>query len=247
MDAQLDEADPLGDRLARYVALTGEERLALRALTGERVHLKPGRTLVVEARNSDHMFVLRTGWLHASTVLKGGARQILRIHQPGDLVNISCLAWSRVVATITAVTDAEVWPFPRDRLTRIFARHPRLAALLYGISTAENVALCDRLKSLGRTDAEARLAALLLELLSRQRVTSRHEGDTLELFLTQSDIADAVGLTKVHVNRVLKKMTEEGLIERSGRRVRIPDIGKLADLSGFIDRHAEVATDWFPS
>jgi len=246
MDAHLDETDPLVARLDRYIALTAEERRALHSLTTERATIRAGRTLVVEARNSDSMFVLRTGWLHASTVLKGGARQILRIHQPGDLVNNSCLAWSRVVATITAVTDAEVWPFPRDRLTGIFARHQRLAALLYGISIAENVALCDRLKSLGRTDAEARLAALLLELLCRQRIIAPHNGDTLELFLTQNDIADAVGLTKVHVNRVLRKMTEDGLIERSGKSVRIPDIQKLVDLSGFIDRQAEVSTEWFP-
>jgi CRP-like cAMP-binding protein len=246
MDARIDETDPLVARLDRYIALTPEERRALHSLTTERITVKAGRTLVMEARNSDNMFVLRTGWLHASTVLKGGARQILRIHQPGDLVNNSCLAWSRVVATITAVTDAEVWPFPRHRLTGIFARHQRLAALLYGLSIAENVALCDRLKSLGRTDAEARLAALLLELLSRQRITAPQDGDTLELFLTQNDIADAVGLTKVHVNRVLRKMTEDGLIERSGKRVGIPDIQKLVDLSGFIDRHAEVSTEWFP-
>jgi CRP-like cAMP-binding protein len=246
MDAHIEQTDPLVTRLDRYIALTLEERRALHSLTTERIAIKAGRTLVVEARNSDNMFVLRSGWLHASTVLKGGARQILRIHQPGDLVNNSCLAWSRVVATITAVTDAEVWPFPRERLTGIFARHQRLAALLYGLSIAENVALCDRLKSLGRTDAEARLAALLLELVSRQRITAPQDGDTLELFLTQNDIADAVGLTKVHVNRVLKKMTEDGLIERTGKRVSIPDIQKLVDLSGFIDRHAEVSTEWFP-
>jgi CRP-like cAMP-binding protein len=246
MDAQADQADPLAARLDRYVALTGEERAALGTLTAERVRLKAGRKLVVEARKSDQMFVLRTGWVHASTVLKGGARQILRIHQPGDLVNTSCLAWSRVVATITAVTEAEIWPFPRDRLTAIFARHQRLAALFYGLSIAENVALCDRLKSLGRTDAEARLGALLLDLLCRQRMNAPHHTDTLNLFLTQTDIADAVGLTKVHVNRVLKKMTEQGLIERSGKQVRIPDFAKLADVSGFIDRHAEVATEWFP-
>jgi CRP-like cAMP-binding protein len=246
MDVHLEAAHPLVARLDRYVALTEPERTALRALTTQRVAIKPGRTLVVEARQSDSMFVLRTGWLHTSTVLKGGARQILRIHQPGDLVNTSCLAWSRVVATVTAVTEAEGWPVPRDRLTALFIRHQRLAALLYGLSIAENVAFCDRLKSLGRTDAEARLAALLLDLLFRQRITAPDKPDELELFLTQSDMADALGLTKVHVNRVLKKMTEEGLIERTGRRVRIPDVGKLVDISGFVDRHTEVCTDWLP-
>jgi CRP/FNR family transcriptional regulator len=246
MDAEVEARDPLTWRLSRYLSLTFDERGALSRLMTESVRLKPRARLVQEAKHSDRMFVLRSGWLHASTILKGGARQILRIHQPGDLVNTSCLAWTRVVATITAVTEAEVWPFPRDQLSVIFRSQPRLAALLYGISIAENVALCDRLKSLGRTDAEARLGALLLELLSRQRITSPQDGNSFELFLTQTDLADAVGLTKVHVNRVLRKMTESGLIERDGRLVRIPDVARLAELSGFIDRHAEVATEWLP-
>jgi CRP-like cAMP-binding protein len=246
MDAEVEARDPLTRRLSRYLSLTFDERAVLAELMTESLRVKPRARLVLEAKHSDRMFVLRSGWLHASTILKGGARQILRIHQPGDIVNTSCLAWTRVVATITAVTEAEVWPFPRDKLSLIFRTQPRLAALLYGISIAENVALCDRLKSLGRTDAEARLGALLLELLSRQRVIAPQDGDTLEMALTQTDIADAVGLTKVHVNRVLRKMTDSGLIERDGRRVRIPDVPRLAEISGFVDRHAEVATEWLP-
>ena len=133
--------------------------------------------------------MLQSGWCYASTLLDGGARQILRIHHPGDVVNVSCLAWSRVAATVTAATEAEVSPFPRKALADIFSHHPRLAALLFGISTVENVALSDRLKSLGRTDGRARIATLLLELLSRQQLTDGERPNTLDLFLSQAEIA----------------------------------------------------------
>jgi CRP-like cAMP-binding protein len=159
---------------------------------------------------------------------------------------MSCLAWSRVAATVTAATEAEVSPFPRKALADIFSHHPRLAALMFGISTVENVALSDRLKSLGRTDGRARIATLLLELLSRQQLTNGERPNTLDLFLSQAEIADAVGLTKVHVNRLLKEMTESGLIRRDGRHVEVPDMETLVRIGGFVDRHAELAMDWFP-
>ena len=235
------------ERLSHYVELTEVERSVLGGLQTERRTLKPGEQLVVEACASEEMYVLQSGWLYASTLVADGARQILRIHHPGDIVNGSCVSWSRVAATITAATEAQVSPFSRRKLCGVFGDHPRLAALLFGISTVENVALCDRLKSLGRTDGRARIATLLLELLSRQEINDADLPDTVELFLSQAEIADAVGLTKVHVNRLLKEMTVTGLIARKGRRVEIPDKQALADVSGFVNRHAELATDWFPA
>ena len=242
-----DLSDPFLKRLSHYVLLTDVERDVVRKLERTRRKLKSGERLVVESRTSEEMFVLQTGWLFTSTLLEGGARQILRIHHPGDIVNVACIAWSRVSATITAATEAEVSVFQRHSLAPIFGAHPRLAALLFGISTMENVALSDRLKSLGRTDGRARISTLLLEVLSRQQITDGIEPDTLDLFLSQAEIADAVGLTKVHVNRLLREMTETGLIERDGRRVRIPDKDALVRISGFVDRQAELATDWYPS
>jgi CRP/FNR family transcriptional regulator, anaerobic regulatory protein len=241
-----DAANPLLKRLSHYVELTPVERGVIEGLERERRRLKSGERLVVETRASEEMFVLQAGWLFTSTLLEGGARQILRIHHPGDIVNIACIAWSRVTATITAATEGEVSVFQRHALSDIFAGHPRLAALLFGISTMDNVALSDRLKSLGRTDGRARISTLLLELLSRQQITDGIRPDTLDLFLSQSEIADAVGLTKVHVNRLLREMTETGLIEREGRHVRIPDKDALVRISGFVDRQAQLATDWYP-
>ena len=237
---------PLLKRLSHYVNLTEPEAAVIQGLERERRRLRPGERLVVESRSSNEMFVLQSGCLFTSTLLEGGARQILRIHHPGDLVNVSCIAWSRVAATITAATEAEVSGFPRALLSTIFSGQPRLAALLFGLSTMDNVALSDRLKSLGRTDGRARIATLLLELLSRQQITDGLIPDSLELFLSQAEIADAVGLTKVHVNRLLREMTETGLIERDGRRVHIPDKEALIRISGFVDRQADLATDWYP-
>jgi DNA-binding GntR family transcriptional regulator len=79
-------------------------------------------------------------------------------------------------------------------------------------------------------------------------VVDREVDTSFELFLSQVQIADIVGLTKIHVNRLLKELESDGLISRSGRRqLTLVDPQRLAALTGFVDRHADLATDWLPS
>lgn len=242
-----DTSDPLLLRLLQYGPFTGEELGVLARLSSDRLRLEAGAQLVREGGDSTDVFILQSGAMHASAVLPGGARQILRIHHPGDLMNTACVGWSRVTATLTAGTAAEVSRFPRSELAALFGRHPRVAAMLYGVVVVDSISLNDRLKSLGRTDGRARIATLLLELNSRQKLNDGDEPDVVQLFLTQNDIADAVGMTKVHVNRLLRELTDEGLIAREGRRVRLADKSALVAACDFVDRYAEMATDWLPA
>lgn len=244
--AHAEPIDPLVQRLLHYGPMTAAELGVLRDLSAEQTTLRAGQRLVAEGGACSDIFILHAGAIYASTQLKGGARQILRIHHPGDLMNTTTVGWTRVVASLTAMTDAQASHFPRAALRGIFAEHPRLAAMIYGMAVVDNVSLNDRLKSLGRTDGRARIATLLLELNSRQRLNDGDDPDVLELYLTQSEIADAVGMTKVHVNRLLKELTQEGLIEREGRTVRLSGRAALVEACDFVDRYAEMATDWLP-
>ena len=246
VDVQAADVEPLVRRLLHHGPLSSAEIALLGDMAADRRRLKPGERLVVEGGACADMFILQSGACHASAMLKGGARQILRIHHQGDLMNTTAVGWTRVAASLTALTDAEVSRFPRTMLGRVFAEQPRLAAMLYGVAVVDNVSLNDRLKSLGRTDGRARIATLLLELNSRQRLNDGDDPDLVELYLTQSEIADAVGMTKVHVNRLLKELTQEGLIARDGRIVRLTGREALVAASDFVDRYAEMATDWLP-
>ena len=240
-------SDILVRRFARcYGPLTAREEAVLHRLGADQRRLEPGERLVQEGGLCDDFFVLCEGAMHSSTLLKGGARQILRLHHPGDLMNVTAVGWSRVAATLTACTPVMVTSFARQQLQAVFTDEPRLAAMLYGICTIDNVRLNDRLKSLGRTDGRARIAELLLELQSRQNLTDGADPDEVELFLTQGDIADAVGMTKVHVNRLLRELTTSGLIAREGRRVRLLDRPALVEACDYVDRYADMANDWLP-
>lgn len=237
---------PLETRLSQYLALTFAEREALRWLERRERQYAAGEIVVRERDALDLLYVVASGWLHGSVQLRDGGRQILRFYFVGDITTTFSIAWGSSAASLTAVSACTLFEVPRDAFGRLFRDHPRLAALLYGVSASENVAMADRLTSIGRTDGMTRIATLLLDIRSRLRIADGAEGATFELPLTQQDLGDAVGLTKTHVNRGLKALAATGLIERDGRVIRINDVDALASLVDFHDRHSHVATDWLP-
>jgi CRP/FNR family transcriptional regulator, anaerobic regulatory protein len=234
-------------RLERYIVLTDDERDALDWAERREMRVSSGAKLMEQGGTIDQLYVVQQGWLHSSIELKSGGRQILRFHYPGDLVGTSSIAWARAANTLTAVSDCIVSELSKVNLGRIFKAQPRLAGLLYAMAAAENVAMSDRLASIGRTDAIERLATLFLDILARLRVTAGGVIESFDLPLTQKDIGDAVGLTKVHVNRTLGEMERRGMIERTAKRVRIVNEAELVAFTGFVDRYATIQTDWLPA
>lgn len=233
-------------RLGHYLGLTESERDALDWIERREITVAAGKHLMDEGAANDRLFVVQQGWLHASSKLKTGGRQIYRFHYPGDLMGTSSIAWASASVTLTAVSDCIVSEVSKANLGRIFGGQPRLAALLYAMAAAENVAMNDRLASIGRMNATERLATLFLDMLARLRVTAGGVVTSFDMPLTQQDLGDAVALTKVHVSRTLGDMERAGMIERQGKRLRVVDEASLIAFTGFVDRYSFIETDWLP-
>lgn len=240
-------ASELAAKLSRYLELTASERAVLAHLELHEKRLRGGDVLSREQEPSDLLWIVRGGWLQSSARLPTGERQILRFHYKGDLIGLSSIAWAETAETLTAVSDCTVSPFPRRLLGQAFVGEPRLAAMLYAVAAAEAVVMSDRLQSIGRSDARARLSAILLGILCRLRHADPRVTDSFHLPLTQTELGDAAGLTKVHVNRTLRDMEADGLIAREGRTVRLLDERTMIAASGFKDRLEHIATDWLPA
>lgn len=201
---------------------------------------------MAEDEPADRLFIVQQGWLHSSIRIATGGRQILRFHYPGDLVGVSSIAWSRTAHTLTAVSDCTVSEMSKTNLGRIFFAEPRLGGVLYALAAADHVAMGDRLTSVARMGSAERLSALFLDIAARLRLTEGGVVDTFDLPLTQQDIGDAVGLTKVHVSRTLSDMERRGLIARTARRITLLDEAGMKATTGFVDRYAEIDTGWLP-
>lgn len=234
------------ERLGHYVSLTANEREALGRLEEQSRSYRRGALIRSENDNARELFIVATGWLHSYALLGNGSRQIMRLHFSGDILGLSSLAFGQSSDSISAVTDVTLCPFDREKLAILFEEHPRLGALVFALSVAERVTLADRLASVGRTSARARVASLICEMVARLRTADGAGKREFHIPLTQEEIGDSTGLTAVHVNRMMRELVEDRLIARNGNYVTLLDEPRLVAEVNFIDRFAEIDTSWLP-
>jgi CRP-like cAMP-binding protein len=225
--------------------LTPGELESLESLEEQDRSFRRGTIVISENERPRELYIVRSGWLHASVILGNGSRQIMRFHFQGDILGLPLLAFADSPETVTAVTDVVLCPFSRERLAALICEHPRIAALLLGLSVADRVSLADRLASVGRTSARARVSSLLCEIFARMRRLGTSRDAPIHVPLTQEEIGDATGLTAVHVNRMMRGIVDDGLIARSGNHIHLLDEKRLAAEANFIDRTG-IETGWFP-
>jgi CRP/FNR family transcriptional regulator, anaerobic regulatory protein len=236
----------LAERLGHYIRLTDAELQSLAGLEEQDRTCRRGTVVISEHEASRDLYVVRSGWLHASVVLGNGSRQIMRFLFQGDILGLPQLPFAFSPETVTAVTDVTLAPFSREKFSALLGDHPRLGALILSLVVADRVTLSDRLASIGRTPARARVGALICEIFARMRRLGAETGGGIQLPLTQEDIGDATGLTAVHVNRMMRGLVEDGIIERNGGgKIRLLDERRLISEANFVDRSA-IETGWLP-
>jgi len=232
------------DRIGEFLSLTVSEQNALAGLEGRARSLRRGAVLLRENDRTADLFVLSSGMMMSYVLLHDGSRQILRFLFPGDLAGAGALAYATSPESVVALADSVVCLFDRAQVAAVMARHPRLALAMTAIDQAERAAMTDRLAGLGRTSAQARIAAVLLDIRDRMRRSGEEVERGFALPLTQEEIGDASGLTAVHVNRMLRQLEETGLIARTGGRVVLSDEARLARTANYVDRLSRVDLSW---
>jgi CRP-like cAMP-binding protein len=186
------------------------------------------------------LYTLYDGWLILFRILDGGERQILRFVLPGDFIGFQ-VNGSGAAAGYThgaqALIDSTLCAFPRPRLREMMERQPQLAIGLAEMGMHDMTLCQHHLVGTGRKTAKQSIAFLLLELFHRVQRQMPHgyeeQGNSVIFPLTQEDIGDALGLTSVHVNRVLKEMEREGYIACRKRRLTIRNQEALMEIGQF--------------
>ncbi|BDI59608.1 Crp/Fnr family transcriptional regulator [Qipengyuania nanhaisediminis] len=235
-------------KYGRLDALRQEEAAVLEKLAINPRSYDAGALLVAsELDEPDSLFLIDEGRLFASTDLPNGERAITRLYYAGDIVGSANVPFTHATQSITVLQPSVLFGFPRSQLARAFRDFPRLAAIFYTFAALENAILNDRLVSVGRTRGRSRLAALLLEIWARRRLTGITPENCFRIGLTQSQIGDCIGLTEVQVNRLIRSMDHEGLIARKGDMVHILRPDDLARIGQFRDRYEDLDISWFES
>lgn len=225
-----------GSRLAASAFLSPGERQALEDAAAPARTLRPDVDLVREGTQGDDLFIIVEGWACRYLTTEQGGRQLSALLLPGDLANLDSLMFGRLDYGVRTLTEVTVVTVPRDWALALTVQHPGIARSFTWLALLENVVLTKWIQSLGRRSAKMRLAHLLCELSVRLDA-EQDNTSSFKLPLTQEHIADVLGLTAVHVNRVLQELRAERMVSTRYRRVILPDVARLRRSCGFDPRY----------
>ena len=197
------------------------------------VSVRKGRDVVISGNHYDCVYVNHDGWLARYKILHRGSRQIIDFILPGQVFGLQASLFKRSLYSVATITDATLSTIPCNMVDDVFDRNMPLAKALFWSAAYETVILGEHLIDAARRSAYERVSHLLLELLVRLNVVHSSDQMTFSIPLTQEHIADALGLTPVHVNRTLRALREDKLIAMDGRSVTILDYEALSLLSDF--------------
>ena len=210
-----------------------EEERVLRASVVEVKDISAGRTLTRAGVTVSNCTLLVEGFIARYKDLADGQRQIMEVHVPGDFLDLHSFLLKRLEHSIGSLTPVRVAYVPHDALRKITEDHPHLARLLWFSTLLDAAIHREHIVSVGRRSAASRIAHLICELQVRLEVVGLSRDMRFALPLTQSDMADATGLTSVHVNRTIQELRRDGLIELHNRRLTIPDLKALMNVCMF--------------
>lgn len=203
------------------------------SLKGELRHIRKNRDIVVAGRHYGMFYLNHDGWLFRYKILHNGDRQIVDFILPGQIFGLQACFFKTSLYSIATVTEASVSSIPLEVIDSVFEENPRLAKSLFWSAVCEAAIVGEHLIDTARRSAYERVSHLLLELFVRLKSTGQTDGMSFGLPLTQELIGDALGLTTVHVNRTLRSLREDRLIDISNRCVTILDFDALSLLCDF--------------
>ncbi|WP_394659291.1 Crp/Fnr family transcriptional regulator [uncultured Novosphingobium sp.] len=233
-------------RFASLARLKRDDIRALREMAGPTSRYPAGSFLQVAGSPVSDPMLLLDGWAISSLDVTEGGRQIVKVHMPGDLVGLTSLPFTTCVDTVIALNDVQVCTVSQAAIGKLFHNNARLAALLFLISLEERVMLADRLVMVGRTATSQRIAALILQLRDRMLRSDPSIGLSFRFPLTQLHVADMIGVTTVHVSRIVQELANEGLLKWERGKVTILDIKALQLWVGTTSRELVQEPTWLP-
>ncbi|RYD21934.1 MAG: Crp/Fnr family transcriptional regulator [Spirochaetia bacterium] len=226
-------ANALAAKLRNFARLSEADEAVLDELCVDVRSYRAKRDLIKEGDRPEAVFLLVEGWACRYKLLHDGKRQIMAYLVPGDLCDVHIFILKQMDHSIGLISDAKVAAIPKATILRMFAEHPNLAQALWWSTLTDEAVLREWIVNMGQRDAYERIAHLLVELWLRLKAVGQTTDGSFELPVTQTDLGDTLGLTPVHINRMLQRLRADGLIRVSRGRLLIPDIPKLMAVSRF--------------
>jgi len=221
-------------RLALFHGVTEEELSWTAEYREHQSTVQARKEIYREGQPNECMYTVYHGWFATYKTLDNGRRQILRIALPGDMLGFQPNLEAPMTHSAISLTDAVLCAFSRRDMPELLRKNLSVSKRLQELN-ARDMNICQsRLLTIGQHSAIERIAFFCAELFFRiKSIYNEKEKNEIFFPLSQEDIGDATGLTKIHVNRTLKTMREKGLLEISSRNLKVMDPQALCEMGNF--------------
>lgn len=220
-------------KLEAFTRLSADDRAALAQVSRNVRFVEPRRDLISEGDRPRYVHLMLDGWACRYKQLPDGKRQIVSLFVPGDFCDVNVYILRSMDHSIGAITRLKVAMITPDEMNALTATRPRITQALWWHELVTSAIQREWTLNLGQRSAYERLAHLLIELYMRLNTVGRAQHGRCDFPLTQNDLADATGLTAVHVNRTLQELRRDGLIELDRKQLQILDLERMVDVSMF--------------
>jgi CRP-like cAMP-binding protein len=230
-------ANAFVEKLRGYAPMSAADEVLLRDACRHPRTFPANYDLILEGDEPGPVFVILAGWACRYKILPGGSRQIISFMMPGDFCDMHIAVLAEMDHSIATLTEATVATIPRREMEALVEVRPDLAKAFWWTQLVDAGVLRATIVSMGRRTSLERVAHLLCELCFRMRNIGIADEETFVMPFTQIVFADAVGMTPVHVNRLVRKLRALGALDVGVSTLIIADIKLLAQIAGFDDNY----------
>lgn len=231
------------DRLTSRSVLTEEEQQAILNLPGHTEQVRANSDFVRHGERVDHSCLIIAGIVGRFEQTREGMRQITAMHIAGDMCDLQSVVQPIPTSALQALSVSTILRVPHGAVRTIAGRYPAVAEALWRDCMVDAAITNEWVVNVGRRDAKTRVAHLLCEMAARLAGAKHVDNVILDFPVTQNHMADATGLTPVHINRTLQSLRADGLIEWRGGVLRLPDWDALIACGEFDPTYLQVGIE----
>lgn len=225
------------EKLCNFAELAPEDTDALLLATSNAKKVAARSDLIREGDRPGPVFIVLEGWACRYKILPNGSRQVMAFLMPGDCCDLHIGMLDEMDHSIQVITPALVATVGREAMDLLMERHPKIARAMYIAQLVDEGTMRSWITSMGRRTSIERVAHLMCELYLRARNIGLSFGHHCILPLSQVLLADALGMTPVHLNRVLKELRLSGAMTLERKSLVITDPKKLVQIAGFDENY----------
>ncbi len=227
-------------RLLRHSALAGREQAEILGLPHHSAQIRARQDIVSPGRIVDHSCLIGKGLAARFDQMRDGRRQSTALHIPGDMADLHSVVRPKARWSITALTATTVLYVPHANLRCLVSTYPNIALAFWRDAALDASIIAKWLVNMGQKEAEGRVAHLFCEMGVRLEAAGLGARTMFDLPMTQDQLADAVGITAVHLNRTLQALRATGLFSFTRGLVEIDDWRDFAAIADFDSSYMEI-------